>query len=119
LGTALGTFAGGSGGAIVGGMIEPGPTGTPIGQEDNGEYRKGQACRWEATDYLRSIAEVDEEEVVEGAIPMEGRGEEHIYGHNTIRFNPDTIPDYLRDEVQYWESPHFAGYVGQMTSQAA
>ena len=36
-----------------------------VGQEIDGEYRKGQAAKWEATDYLRSLVEdeKDEEEV--------------------------------------------------------
>lgn len=31
------------------------------------------------------------------------KGERHIYGHNTIRFDPMTIPEYLRDEIQILE----------------
>jgi hypothetical protein len=90
-----------------------------VGQEIDGEYRKGQAAKWEATDYLRSLVE-DEVDEVEGDEPSEEeKGERHIYGHNTNRFDPLTIPEYLRDMIPYWRTPQFAGYVGQMTRTAA
>ena len=89
-----------------------------IGREVNGEYQKGQAAKWEATDYLRSIASVDEEKVEENT-QGEERKEEHIYGHNTLRFSAQTIVAYLRGEAQHWKTPQFAGYLGQMKSQAA
>ena len=79
----------------------------------------GQAARWEATDYLRSLVEDEVEEVEGDELSGGEKGGGHIYGHNTIRFGPLTIPEYLRDEIRYWRSPQFAGYVGQMTRKAA
>jgi hypothetical protein len=93
-----------------------------VGQEIDGEYRKGQAAKWEATDYLRSIVEDEKDEAVEvggDEVREEGKGEGHIYGHNNIRFDPLTIPEYLRGEVRHWKSPQFAGCVGQTTRKAA
>jgi hypothetical protein len=90
-----------------------------VGREIDGEYRKGQAAKWEATDYLRSLVEDGVEEVRGEELSEEEKGEGHIYGQSTIRFQPSTIPEYLRDEIQYWRSPIFVGYVGQMTRTAA
>ena len=93
-----------------------------VGQEIDGEYRKGQAAKWEATDYLRSLVE-DEVDEVEGVnrdeVREEEKGKGHIYGHNTIHFETLTVPEYLLDEIPYWKSPQFAGYVGQTTRIAA
>jgi hypothetical protein len=90
-----------------------------VGQEIDGEYRKGQAAKWEATAYLRSIVEDEVGEVGGDEVREEGKGEGHIYGHDTIRFDPLTIPEYLRSEVRHWKSPQFAGCVGQTTRKAA
>ena len=93
-----------------------------VGQEIDGEYRKGQAAKWEATDYLRSLVEDDVEEVGEDrgeGLSEGGKGEGHIYGHNPIHLDPTTIPEYLRGEVRHWKSPRFAGCVGQTARSAA
>jgi hypothetical protein len=89
-----------------------------VGREIDGEFRKGRAAKWEATDYLRGLVE-DEVEEAGDELSGSGKGERHIYGHNTMRFNLLTTPEYLRDEVQYWKSPQFAGCVGQTIRTAA
>ena len=90
-----------------------------VGREIDGEYRKGQAAKWEATDYLRSLVEDEVEEDGDELSGMKGEERRHIYGHNTIRFEPLTIPEYLKDEIQYWKSPRFAGWVGQSIRMVA
>jgi hypothetical protein len=90
-----------------------------VGREIDGEFRKGQAARWEATDYLRSLVEDGVEEVEGDGVRGEEKEEEHIYGHNTIHSGILTLPDYLRAEFRHWKSPQFAGYVGQTTRMVA
>ncbi|QDV37563.1 hypothetical protein ElP_55030 [Tautonia plasticadhaerens] len=90
-----------------------------VGQEVNGVFRKGQAAKWEATGYLRSIAEV-EEEVGTGEDREEVEREEgHIYGQHLE--DPATLGfiQRLRDESGHWKTPQFAGYAGQTTRIAA
>jgi hypothetical protein len=90
-----------------------------VGEEINGEFRKGQAAKWEATDYLRSLVEDEVEEVDGDEVSEGGEGEEHIYGHNIIHLARMTIPEYLKDEIRQSKTPQFAGYVGQTTQRAA
>ena len=91
-----------------------------IGREVGGVIQKGQAAKWDATEYLRSIAKVEEVVVEgEGSLEEERREEEHIYGHNTLRLSPETLEYDYSDCFPPWKSPLFGGFVGQSRRLAA
>ena len=90
-----------------------------VGQEVNGVYRKGKAAKWEATEYLRSIAEVKEDKAGAGDDREEEREEGHIYGQQFDDFETLSFLAHLRDESGLWKAPQFAGYAEQPTRKVA